>query len=109
VAAPYLFVVRANVTPDQEAAFNAWYDREHVHDVAKLPGCIGGTRYRVLDGLEGDTSFTYLALYEFDSEESIRSAANSEYFQDLIREFNAQFGQHTNRVRSFYGQIYPRV
>lgn len=107
MAARNLFMVRANVTAEREAAFNEWYDREHVHDVARLPGCIQAARYRVLDELAGDVSYRYLALYEFDSEESLRAAADSPAFQELIDEFNARFGADTERIRSFYGQIYP--
>src|SRR5262245_35830129 len=79
VAAPYLFIVRANVTPEHETAFNAWYDEEHVHDVARLPGCLRGSRYRVLDGIEGDVSYRYLMLYEFESEQALREATQSPY------------------------------
>ena len=100
-------MVRANVAPEHEDAFNAWYDQEHVHDVAKLPGCLRAARYRVLDELEGDTSYRYLALYEFETEEALRAAVASPRFAELIAIFNRDFGAHTNRVRSFYGQTYP--
>ena len=107
MASPYLFMVRANVDPAHEAAFNAWYNNEHLHDVAKLPGCIQAARYRILDDLEGDSSYRYLALYEFESEEALRAAAGSAYFQELIRRFDADFGSCTTRIRAFFGQIYP--
>ncbi|MDQ3703377.1 MAG: antibiotic biosynthesis monooxygenase [Chloroflexota bacterium] len=107
MAAPYLFMVRANVAPEHEEAFNAWYDGEHVHDVSRLPGCIRGTRYRVVDGLAGDTGYRYLALYEFESEAALRAAVESEYFAQLISRFDQSFGAHTQRTRSFYGQISP--
>jgi uncharacterized protein (TIGR02118 family) len=109
MAAPFLFMVRANVAPEQEDAFNEWYNREHLPDVMRLPGCLRGARYRVLDGLAGDTSYRYLALYEFESEEALRAAATSDYFQELTRKFNEAFGASSTRVRSFFGQIYPQV
>jgi len=104
-----LLMLWTDVDAEHEAEFNQWYDDEHVHDVARLPGCVRGSRYRVLDGLEGDTSYRYLALYEFDSEEALRAAVGSPSFAELIRMFNERWGAHTNRVRSFYGQIYPPV
>jgi uncharacterized protein (TIGR02118 family) len=107
MAASHLFMVRANVAPAREDAFNRWYDDEHVHDVARLPGCVRATRYRVLDGLPGDTSYRYLALYEFESEAALRQAVESVYFQELIRRFDEAWGAHTDRVRSYYGQVYP--
>ncbi len=107
MAATYLFMVRANVAPEHERAFNRWYNEEHVHDVARLPGCVRATRYRVIDELEGDTSYRYLALYEFESLEALKAAVRSPRFQELIHLFDAVFGQHTQRLRSFYRQIYP--
>jgi uncharacterized protein (TIGR02118 family) len=107
MAATHLFMVRANVAPEHEAAFNRWYDEEHVHDVARLPGCVRAARYRVMDDLAGDTTYRYLALYEFESEEALQTAVQSAAFQELIRTFDAAFGPQTQRVRSFYRQIYP--
>jgi uncharacterized protein (TIGR02118 family) len=107
VAASHLFMVRANVDAEHEAAFNRWYDEEHVHDVARLPGCVRAARYRVVEGLDGDASYRYLALYEFESEAALRAAVQSPFFQELIRTFDRAFGRQTQRVRSFYRQIYP--
>lgn len=107
MATSHLFMARANVAPEQETAFNRWYDEEHVHDVARLPGCVRAARYRVLDDLPGDTSFRYLALYEFESEDALRRAVGSASFQELIRCFDQAWGAHTERVRACYGQIYP--
>jgi uncharacterized protein (TIGR02118 family) len=107
MAASHLFMVRANVAPEHEAAFNRWYDEEHVHDVSRLPGCVRAARYRVLDDLPGDTSYRYLALYEFESEATLRAGVESAYFQELIRSFNEAWGAHTQRTRAYYGQIYP--
>jgi hypothetical protein len=44
--------------------------------VATLPGCLRAARYSVLDDLEGDTSYRYLALYEFESAAAPRAAGS---------------------------------
>ena len=64
-----VFMVRATITKEQEAAFNKWYDNEHVPQVLRYNGAISGRRYkRIL----GDDKYDYMALYEFKSEESFR-------------------------------------
>ena len=40
-----VFMVRATITKDQEAAFNKWYDEEHVPQVLLYNGAISGRRY----------------------------------------------------------------
>ena len=55
---PLLLLVQANVAPEHEAAFNAWYDH-HVPKLLEIPGFNWGRRYV---GVRGDVK--YLALYE---------------------------------------------
>ena len=98
----HLFVVRASVEPQHEAAFNRWYDEEHLRDVARLPGCTGAARYRVLDG---DGSHQYMAVYAFESADALRAATTSAYFQELIRRYDAAVGAFSRRVRTTYTRI----
>lgn len=57
---PLLLAVQANVEPQHEAAFNAWY-YHHVPALLAIPGYRWGRRYQ---GVVGDTK--YLALYEIE-------------------------------------------
>lgn len=41
----YLFVMSEPSTPDQEEAFNTWFDHQHVPDVLRVPGFVSGQRY----------------------------------------------------------------
>jgi len=48
VSRPAIFVVKATIAPEQEAAFNAWYDGVRSAEAARVPGCIGMRRYAAL-------------------------------------------------------------
>ncbi len=45
----YLLIVTAEVNPEVEAAWNAWYDTVHLPDALACPGMLRGRRY-VTDG-----------------------------------------------------------
>jgi antibiotic biosynthesis monooxygenase (ABM) superfamily enzyme len=98
----HLFVVRASVDPEHEAAFNRWYDEEHLADAARLPGCIGAARYRVL---EGDGSHQYLAVYAFASEAALRAVPGSPHLQALVDRYDEAVGQFSRRARTTYTRI----
>ncbi|MDP6707788.1 MAG: hypothetical protein QF893_15700 [Alphaproteobacteria bacterium] len=69
------------VVPEEEAAFNAWYDRSHVPNLVQIPGYASGARFQLLDhpALEWlGMGPKYLALYEFDSLDCLTSLANPE-------------------------------
>ena len=49
-----LFIVKANVKPEQEDAFNRWYDEDHMPKALnRFPGVISGRRYKIMDGGDG--------------------------------------------------------
>ncbi len=48
--APYHYVVETDVEPAHEADFNAWYDREHMPGLARVPGTVRARRYRNITG-----------------------------------------------------------
>ncbi|MGZ0190148.1 MAG: hypothetical protein ACKVH0_19470 [Alphaproteobacteria bacterium] len=54
---PFLLLVQANITPEQEDAFNSWY-YHHVPKLLEIPGWQWGRRYL---NVRGETK--YLALY----------------------------------------------
>src|SRR5947209_16172241 len=66
-----LLFVQADVEPEQEAAWNDWYDRKHVPDLLSVPGFSSGRRFEVAPGaLEVGLSGAlprYLALYDLES------------------------------------------
>ena len=91
-----LFIVKANVKPEQEDAFNRWYDEDHMPKALnRFPGVISGRRYKIMDGGDG---YNYMALYEFESQEKLTETMKSDAIQGLIQEFDAAFGE-VNRKR----------
>ena len=91
-----VFIVMAKVKPEQEDAFNQWYDEDHMPKALnRFPGVISGRRYKIMDGGDG---YNYMALYEFESYEDVTETMKSDALQNLIREFDAAFGE-VNRKR----------
>ena len=77
-ARPAMFVVKATIAPEQEAAFNAWYDGVRSAEAARVPGCTGMRRYAALpldSAHAGAEPWQYMVCYEFDSEERSRPSS----------------------------------
>jgi hypothetical protein len=73
---PALLVVRTDIAPEQEEAFNRWYDEVHLPEIVEVPGVCSGRRYRLAEGDElfpGDGIPSYLAVYELDDAAAVRS------------------------------------
>ena len=88
-----IFIVMAKVKPEQEEAFNRWYDEDHMPKALnRFPGVISGRRYKMLEAGDG---YNYMALYEFESAGKLKETMKSEALKGLIREFNAAFGEVT--------------
>lgn len=95
----YLHIVRVDIAPEVEEAFNRWYDTVHVPALLRCPGWLSARRYVVLDG-----GPKYLAVYEvagawaYETEE-FRRARGFAQFEGHVRSFS--------RMRC--AQIYPSV
>jgi len=61
--APALQVGLMDIPPEIEDEFNQWYNTIFVPGFEKVPGCIRGRRYRVVDGEP-----KYATVYEFEHE-----------------------------------------
>lgn len=86
-----VFIVMAKVHPEQEDAFNQWYDEDHLPKALnRFPGVTSGRRYKIMDGGDG---YNYMALYEFESHEKLTETMESDALKNLILEFNAAFGE----------------
>ena len=75
---PALFVVKATIAPEREAAFNEWYNTRRAAEAAEVRGLIAMRRY---------------------SEEALRAFAASDT--------EARFGGAGDRVRFTYRQVFP--
>jgi antibiotic biosynthesis monooxygenase (ABM) superfamily enzyme len=99
-----MFVVRATITKDQEAAFNRWYNEEHAPQLLRYNGAVSARRYRKI---LGEDKFQYMAVYEFASEDTFRRFQESDHLKTLIKDYNANFETTSERQRSAYVQIWP--
>lgn len=78
------FVVRATVTDaSKRAAFDAWYETEHVPDAVKAFGVAKVWRFWSLD----DPSL-HQAMYQFDDEAKLAAMLKGDALKQLVADFN---------------------
>ncbi len=99
-----LFVVKASITPDQEAAFNRWYNTEHCPELLQYKGAVSARRYKAI---LGEDRYQYMAVYEFESEATFQKFLKSDHLANLKKEYDAKFGKVSKRARSAYVQVWP--
>ena len=100
-----LFLVKASITPDQEEAFNRWYNTEHAPEVLRFQGAVMARRYKAI---MGEDQYQYLALYEFENEEAFQRFREGGYLAMLKKHYDEQpFGQISKRAPSAYVQVWP--
>ena len=102
--ATVLFLVRATITPEREAAFNHWYNTEHCAQLLQYRGAVSARRYK---SILGEDRFQYVAAYEFESEETFRQFLESDHLATLKNEYDANFGTVSEREWSAYVQVWP--
>jgi antibiotic biosynthesis monooxygenase (ABM) superfamily enzyme len=66
----HVFVVDAAVDPSFEAAWNEWYNDVHLPEITACPGIRQSARYVCAQ----DGARHYIAIYEVDGPETLRSA-----------------------------------
>jgi len=78
------FIVRAIITdPDKRAAFDRWYETEHLPDAVKAFGIAKAWRFWSLD----DPSL-HQAMYQFDDEAKLNAMLQGDALQRLVADFN---------------------
>ncbi|HEY7519600.1 MAG TPA: DUF4286 family protein [Methylomirabilota bacterium] len=98
-----LFIVKASIPADKEAAFNRWYNEEHVPQVLQFPGLVSARRYKLLDG---EDRFQYMAMYELQDEATYHRLMGSDHMKLLRKEYDAHFPM-SERARLAYAQVWP--
>jgi antibiotic biosynthesis monooxygenase (ABM) superfamily enzyme len=98
-----LFVVKATIAKDREAEFNRWYNEEHCPQVLQYAGAVSARRYRAIFG---EDTYQYMAVYEFQDEDTLRRFVDSPHMKELRREYDAHFADST-RQRFGYVQVWP--
>jgi hypothetical protein len=100
-----LLMVWVDIDPEHAADFNRWYDEEHMPQLLSVPGFLSGGRYEALKG-----SPKYLALYELEDHNVLRSAAYLDavkYKPSSGRERAGPSRTGRNFLRNCYRQIHP--
>jgi len=72
-----MLFVASDINAEDEADFNAWYDREHVEERVRMQGVISAARYSAVSGKP-----RYLGLYWAESLSVFASAAYAHAFQN---------------------------
>lgn len=82
------FIVLSNPTsPENEDAYNRWYNDTHAAEVVALPGIASMTRYRALAQVASPSEaskYQYLAVYDLDDPElALKSMAENASSLDM--------------------------
>jgi hypothetical protein len=109
-----IFIVRSSISPQNEEAFNRWYNEDHFQKVIKSLGVIGGQRYKILETgsanlrskIEGEERFGYMAIYEHENWANIERRVKSGYLEKMVAEFTAAWPE-SERLWIKAVQIYP--
>jgi antibiotic biosynthesis monooxygenase (ABM) superfamily enzyme len=100
----HFLAVRATVDAGREDEFNRWYDDEHVPEAVNMfPGCLGGARYKVLDG---DGTHQYVALYAFGTAAELKAALAGPEIKELARRYDQAIGSFSTRTRTTYTRVF---
>ena len=67
-------------------------------------GAVSARRYKKI---LGEDKYEYMAVYEFANEAVFERFQKSDYLKELIAEYNANFGEVSQRERSAYVQLWP--
>jgi len=59
----FIHIVRVDIDPEHEAAFNEWYDQQHLPDILGCPGWLSAQRCVAMDN-----GPKYAAMYEVAGE-----------------------------------------
>ena len=102
--ATVLFIVKATISKEREAAFNKWYNEEHCPQLLQYKGAVSARRYR---RILGEDQYQYLAAYEFQDEPTFRRFLESTHLKELKADYDAKFGTVSERAREAYVQVWP--
>ena len=68
VLGKFSLMVLSNAVPGQEAAYDTWYDNQHVPDVLRIPGFLSGQRYVLHEVERGAVRVPrYMVMFDFES------------------------------------------
>ena len=87
-----LLIVGLHCRPDQEEKFNKWYNERHIPDLLEFKGVRKVTRYKtsthfkVREGYPDVRYPNYLAIYEFENQQTLEAFEASSQLADAAKE-----------------------
>lgn len=67
--ASYILVVPSSAKAGEDAAYNRWYDEQHLRDVCAIPGITAGHRYEPDPATPTPAEADYLAIYQIETDD----------------------------------------
>lgn len=89
-----VFIVRAEVPEADRAAFDRWYETEHLDEAEEAFGAIRAWR-----GWSKVDPAVHMAFYEFDSLAKAEAVPGSEALKILVGKFDAEWQGRVTRAR----------
>jgi hypothetical protein len=99
-------------TPEDDAAYNKWYDGIHVPDIVALPGFVAASRYKVSSTQMGGATPDvpgYVAIYEIDADDldATLKGIGAGAASGAVRMGDAPMGAKSSMV--LYEEVLPRT
>ena len=88
-----ILIVQMDMAEDKEEEFNNWYTNKHIPEILQVKGFVSGKRYKAKKG-----SPKYLAVYEFESADVIKSAMKDEEFGKAGKDFSDNYLPHASNM-----------
>lgn len=89
-----LFIVRATVPEADRAAFDRWYETDHLPDAMATFGASSAWR-----AWSTDDPAVHVAVYAFETTEAAAAVPSSPGLKRLIGDFEARWGNRVPRTR----------
>ena len=87
-----VYLVKAEVAPEAERAWDEWNTRHHIPEVLREPGFVRASKYRVEGGAAADGWVAYWVLYEAESREALEAYLRGEAVARLRADHAGRFG-----------------
>jgi hypothetical protein len=87
-----IYLVKAEVAPEAERAWNEWGSRHHIPEVLAEPGFVRAVKYRLEEGTAPDGWIAYWILYEAVSREALEAYLSGDAVKRLRADQAARFG-----------------
>jgi len=95
-----VYLVKAEVAPEAERAWDDWNTRHHIPEVLAEPGFVRAVKYRLEDGIAPDGWIAYWILYEAVSREALESYLSGDAVKRLRADQTARFGPSVRLSRA---------